>query len=77
MESSIHIRNSVVYSRENEVRSEDLDESRPLPLPLESSTLPAVLLELQPGMAKAVDICFECWKVHIFKNVLKIQRRDI
>jgi hypothetical protein len=39
------------------------DEIRALPLPLSDQALSSTLVELQPGMSKAVEICYDCWKV--------------
>ncbi len=39
------------------------EDSRPLPYPLNHDSISAILLELLPGMSKAVEICYDCWKV--------------
>ena len=39
------------------------EESRNLPHPLNNHALASILVELQPGMSKAVEICYDCWKV--------------
>ncbi len=41
------------------------DDSRPLPYPLNHESISAILLDLQPGMSKAVEICYDCWKVYL------------
>jgi hypothetical protein len=53
-----------------ERRAHRRDYSRPLPQPLSHESISSVQLELQPGMSKAVEICYDCWKVHCNRFVL-------
>ena len=60
MASETDMSSEVLY---HEHRGNRRDESRPLPQPLDFESIPSTLLELQPGMSKAVEICYDCWKV--------------
>ena len=53
------------------------EESRNLPHPLDNHALASILVELQPGMSKAVEICYDCWKVRqtIFSSMIALFSR--
>jgi hypothetical protein len=67
-----HRESAWIHEGCEERRADHRDESRPLPQPLDHQSISSILLELQPGMSKAVEICYDCWKVHFMVHFMGI-----